>query len=93
MAGCSSYYIDFVELPTSNSLKRKAGRDEVIPATIVDSKVVLSSKRGSGMISVLSESEGITILNRSKWEVVKGEKIKFIDFSKWSKQFKGFVNE
>ena len=93
MAGCSSYYIDFVELPTSNSLKRKAGRDEVIPATIVDSKVVLSSKRGSGMISVLSESEGITILNRSKWEVVKEEKIKFIDFSKWSKQFKGFVNE
>ena len=91
LAGCREYYIDYLLLPSKNTLKRKAGRDEVIPVNIVDSKIILSSKRGSGMISVVSKSDGVVVVDKSIWEV-NGE-LKFIDFSRWSDEFKEFISE
>ncbi len=91
LAGCNKYYIDFITLPTSNTLKRKTGRDEVIPVTIENSHIKLSPKRGSGMISVVSKSEGVVVVGKSICQV-KGE-MKFIDFSRWSENFKEFVSE
>ena len=90
MAGCENYYIDYIELNSLNSLKRKAGRDEVIPVQLKSNGVKLSSKRGSGMISVVSQSDGIIIADKSTWEI-EG-KIKFIDFKRWSKEFKEFIS-
>jgi molybdopterin molybdotransferase len=91
LAGCKEYYIDYILLPSKNSIKRKAGRDEVIPVNIVDSKIMLSSKRGSGMVSVVSKSDGVVIVDKSIWEV--GGELKFIDFSRWSENFKEFISE
>ena len=91
LAGCKEYYIDYLLLPSKNTLKRKAGRDEVIPVNIVDSKIMLSSKRGSGMVSVVSKSDGVVIVDKSIWEV--GGELKFVDFSRWSENFKEFISE
>jgi len=90
MAGCENYYIDYIELHSLNSLKRKAGRDEVIPVKLKSNGIELSSKRGSGMISIVSKSDGIIIADKSSWEV-KGT-VKFIDFTRWSKDFKEFIS-
>ena len=90
IAGCKNYYIDYIELHTLNSLKRKAGRDEVIPVNIKNNGIELSSKRGSGMISVVSKSDGIIITDKSTWEITG--KVKFIDFTKWSEDFKEFIS-
>jgi molybdopterin molybdotransferase len=91
LAGCSSYYIDYINLRSSNTLKRKAGRDEVIPVNIVYDYILLSSKRGSGMISVTSKSDGIIVIDKSVLEVAGY--LKFIDFNKWSETFKEFISE
>jgi molybdopterin molybdotransferase len=91
LAGCNSYYIDYINLKSSNTLRRKAGRDEVIPVNLVNDYIVLSSKRGSGMISVTSKSDGIIVIDKSVWEV--GGYLKFIDFSRWSETFKEFISE
>jgi len=93
LAGCKDYYIDYLELFTINSLKRKAGRDEVIPVNLESSGVKLSSKRGSGMISVTSKSDGVIILDKSTWEIKEDSKVKFIDFNRWSEEFKEFISE
>ena len=93
LAGCKDYYIDYLELFTINSLKRKAGRDEVIPVNLENSGVKLSSKRGSGMISVTSKSDGIIVLDKSTWEIKENDKVKFIDFNRWSEEFKEFISE
>jgi len=93
LAGCKEYYIDYIELFTINNLKRKAGRDEVIPITISDKGVKLSNKRGSGMISVVSKSDGVIIIDKTIWEIGKNQKVKFIDFQKWSDKFKEFISE
>jgi len=91
LAGCKDYYIDYITLFTTNSLKRKAGRDEVIPVNLTSQGVVLSSKRGSGMISVTSKSDGIIVLDKSTWEINQNDKVKFIDFTRWSEEFKEFI--
>ena len=91
LAGCNSYYIDYINLKSSNTLRRKAGRDEVIPVNLVNDYILLSSKRGSGMISVTSKSDGIIVIDKSVWEV--GGYLKFIDFSRWSETFKEFISE
>jgi len=91
LAGCSHYYIDYIELNTLNSLQRKAGRDEVIPVNIESNGIKLSSKRGSGMISVTSKSDGVVIVDKTSWEIKQGQKMKFIDFTKWSDSFKEFI--
>jgi len=91
LAGCNSYYIDYINLKSSNTLRRKAGRDEVIPVNLVNDCILLSSKRGSGMISVTSKSDGIIVIDKSVWEV--GGYLKFIDFSRWSETFKEFISE
>jgi len=93
LAGCKNYYIDYLELFTTNSLKRKAGRDEVIPVNLESNGVKLSSKRGSGMISVTSKSDGIIIIDKSTWEIKENDKVKFIDFNRWSREFKEFISE
>jgi len=90
MAGCKEFFIDFQMLKTENSLKRKAGRDEVIPVNLSEKGVILSAKRGSGMISVTTKSDGIIIVDKGKWEI-NGE-IKFIDFNRWSETFKEFIS-
>jgi len=90
MGGIKNYYLDFIELESLNSLKRKGGRDEVIPVNLKDSKIELLSKRGSGMISVISKSDGVVIVDKSKWEI--NGKLKFIDFTKWGEKFKEFIS-
>ena len=91
LAGCKKFYIDYIELFTTNSLKRKAGRDEVIPVTLSSKGIELSSKRGSGMISVTSKSDGVIVIDKSTWEIKENDKVKFIDFNRWSEEFKEFV--
>jgi len=93
LAGCKEFYIDYLELFTTNSLKRKAGRDEVIPVNIKSEGVELSTKRGSGMISVTSKSDGVIVIDKSTWEIKENDKVKFIDFNKWSREFKEFISE
>jgi len=93
LAGCKEFYIDYLELFTTNSLKRKAGRDEVIPVNLNSNGIILSAKRGSGMISVTSKSDGVIVIDKSIWEVKENQKIKFIDFNRWSEKFKEFVSE
>jgi len=89
LAGCKDYYLDYIELNTINSLKRKAGRDEVLPVKLHSNGVELLDKRGSGMISVVAKSDGVIIVDKSKWEI-EG-KVKFIDFNRWSDKFKEFI--
>ena len=91
LAGCKEFYIDYLELFTTNSLQRKAGRDEVIPVNIHSNGIELSQKRGSGMISVTSKSDGVIILDKSTWEIKDNQKVKFIDFNRWSESFKEFI--
>ena len=91
LAGCRDFYIDYIELFTINSLKRKAGRDEVIPVNLTSKGVVLSNKRGSGMISVTSKSDGVIVIDKSTWEIKEDIKVKFIDFNRWSGEFKEFI--
>ena len=93
LAGCKEFYIDYLELFTTNSLKRKAGRDEVIPVNIKSKGVELSTKRGSGMISITSKSDGVIIIYKSTWEIKENDKVKFIDFNRWSGEFKEFISE
>ncbi len=89
LVGCKDYYLDYIELNTINSLKRKAGRDEVLPVKLHSNGVELLDKRGSGMISVVAKSDGVIIVDKSKWEI-EG-KVKFIDFNRWSDKFKEFI--
>jgi len=93
LSGCKDFYIDYIELFTTNLLKRKAGRDEVIPVNLESNGVKLSSKRGSGMISVTSKSDGVIVIDKSIWEIKENDKVKFIDFNRWSKEFKEFISE
>ena len=91
LAGCRDYYIDYISLPTLNSLNRKAGRDEVIPVNLSSNGVELLGKRGSGMISVMAQSDGIIIVDKSTWEIKKDDTVKFIDFNRWSDEFREFI--
>jgi len=93
LAGCKDYYLDYIELFTTNSLQRKAGRDEVIPVNLTSDGVELSSKRGSGMISVTSKSDGVIVIDKSIWEIKENDKVKFIDFNRWNEKFKEFISE
>ena len=93
LSGCKEFYIDYLELFTTNSLQRKAGRDEVIPVNLTSNGVELSQKRGSGMISVTSKSDGVIIIDKTTWEIQKSNKVKFIDFNRWNKIFKEFISE
>jgi len=93
LSGCKEYYLDYIELFTTNSLKRKAGRDEVIPVNLTSNGIELSSKRGSGMISVTSKSDGVIVIDKSIWEVKENNKVKFIDFNRWNGKFKEFISE
>ena len=92
LAGCKDFYIDYILLPSTNTLKRKAGRDEVIPVQLSQQGVVLSSKRGSGMISVTSKSDGIIIINKASWEISKNQLLKFINFQYWTDSFQEFIS-
>ncbi|NPA55787.1 MAG: molybdopterin molybdotransferase MoeA [Epsilonproteobacteria bacterium] len=91
LAGCKEYYLDYIKLPTTNRLQRKAGRDEAIPVKLTSDGVELSTKRGSGMISVIAQNNGIVIIDKSL-ETIEDKVVKFIDFTRWSEEFREFIS-
>jgi len=93
MAGCREFYHKFQEVELVESIKRKAGRDEVIAGNIEEKGFRAYPKKGSGMISVMAKSDGVIILDRGVWEKKAGEKVKYIDFRNFGEEFKEFISE
>ncbi|WP_200762747.1 gephyrin-like molybdotransferase Glp [Nitrosophilus alvini] len=90
LSGREDIYQNYIECKISEDLKNRPGREVVIPGFYDGRQFTPSKKRGPGMVSPLSNSNGFIILDRNTEFLETGNNVKFIpvNFEFLSKNFK-----
>ena len=78
LSGKKEIYQNYIDAILKEDIKNRSGREVVIPGFFDGKYFIPSKKRGSGMVTPLSNANGYSVLYRDVESLKKGCKVKFV---------------